>query len=173
MANTTWMYDEDTGRYIVKNARALFVNFEGAEQDYNMAGKRNFRLNIPQDLADDLKDRGVHVKLREARTDDEEDQYTVKIGVYRDADIRLLSGRNLTKMNIDNDNPDNDDGEMIDNEFRKGHVMNGTISLEFHVSRNTRVMTSAPYARVDTMIIPIRKSRLLSEFEDEYIGDAE
>ena len=172
MANTTWIYDDETGRYIVKNARVSFVNFEGAEQDYNQAGKRNFRLTIPEDLADDLKDRGLHVKLREARNEDEEDQYSVKVGVYADADIRLLSGGRLNRMDIDNENPDRDCGSLVDNEFRKGHAMNGSISLEFHISKNTRVMSSAPYARVDTIIIPIRKSRLLSEYEDDY-ADAE
>jgi hypothetical protein len=67
-----------------------------------------------------------------------------------------------------------DQGSMVDAEFRKGHIKNGEISLEFHVSKNTRVATSSPYIRLDTMIIPIRKSRLLEEYdeiEEDVFGD--
>lgn len=170
MTTMNWIYDEDTGRYVVKNARIMFPNFQGAEQDYNQAGKRNFNLRIDKDLADELSERGVHVRFREARDESEEDQYLVKVGVYRDAEIRLLSGKAMTAVVISNDDhglPTADDqGKMVDSEFRKGHVKNGEIGLEFHVSKNTRVSTAAPYLRVDTMVIPIRKSRLLSEYED-------
>lgn len=178
MANMTYIYDEDTGRYIVKNARILFPNFQGAEQDYNMPGKRNFRLQVDKDLADELQGRGVNVRYREARDDMEDDQYLIKVGIYSDAEIRLLSGKAMTKVLIDNDNhgmPTKDDqGSMVDAEFRKGHIKNGEISLEFHVSKNTRVATSSPYIRLDTMIIPIRKSRLLEEYdeiEEDVFGD--
>ena len=170
MTTMKWTYDEDTGRYIVKNARILFPNFQGAEQDYNVAGKRNFNLQITKDLADELSERGVHVRFREARNDEEDDQYLCKVGVYRDAEIRLLSGKAMTRVLIENDDrglpTENDQGKMVDSEFRKGHIKNGEIGLEFHVSKNTRVASAAPYLRVDTMVVPIRKSRLLEEYED-------
>ena len=171
MEHNNWFYDEDTGRYIVKKARILFPNFEGVEQDYNMAGKRNFRLQLPEDLAEEMKSRGVHVRCREARDEYEEDQHLMKVSIYQDAEIRLLSGKAMTRVIIENDDrgmaTKNDQGKMIDNEFRKGHIKNGDISLEFHVSKNTKVVGSSPYVRVDTMIIPIRKSRLLEDY-DEY-----
>lgn len=170
MSNFSFFYDEDTGRYVVKGARVLFPNFQGAEQDYNAHGKRNFNLQIDKALADELASRDVHVRYREARSEDEEDQYLVKIGIYRDADIRLLSGKAMTKVAIENDDRGlptaTDQGKLVDSEFRKGHIKNGEIGLEFHVSKNTRVATSSPYLRVDTMVIPIRKSRLLDEYED-------
>jgi len=176
MANMTWDYDEMSGRYLVKGARLRFPNFDGAEQDYNMKGKRNFRLVLDEALAREIKDRGVYVKERMVPGEDEETEYTVKIGVYADADIRLLSGRTMQKMTIlgakDRDeHPRDDDGAVIDREFQKGHVVNGDIDLEFHVSKNTKVAASSPYVRLDTAIIPIRKSRLLSEYED-YEDDA-
>lgn len=172
--NMTWKYDDDTGRYIVKNAVIRFPNIQGAEQDYNTAGKRNFNLQIDESLAEELKNRDIHVRVREGRDGDEEPQYLVKIGVYRDAEIRMLSGKAMTKVLIDSDDrglptPD-DQGKLIDDEFRRGHVKNGEIGIEFHVSRNTRVPTSSPYCRVDTMVVPIRKSRLLEEYE-EYEDD--
>lgn len=163
MNNVTWFYDEATGRYVMKGARILFPNFAGEEQDYNQAGKRNFRLQIPGDLADEMKSRGVYIRERPPREDEIESQYLMKVGIYNDADIRLLSGRKMQPLAVD-------DFDLVDKEFRKGHVGNGDISVEFHVSKNTRVATSSPYVRVDTMIIPIRKSRLLedySEYEDD------
>jgi ribosomal protein L35AE/L33A len=154
----------------VKKARILFPNFRGAEQDYNAKGKRNFNLQVSEELAKDLEDQGVHVRYREGRTEDDEGQWLVKIGVYRDADIRMLSGKAMTKVLIVNDAnnmpAEDDQGKMIDDEYSKGHIRNGDVMVEFHVSKNTRVVTAAPYLRVDTMIIPIRKSRLLEEFED-------
>lgn len=165
MSNLNWFYDEESGRYVVKGARILFPNFEGAEQDYNQKGKRNFRLELNKDLADEMRSRGVYVREREGR-DDDEIQYMTKISVYRDADIRFLSGRSMTQISIDNDHPDEDGGPLVDREFRKGHVKNGDISLEFHISKNTRVANSSPYARVDTIVLPIRKSRLLEDFDD-------
>lgn len=174
MSNMNWTYDEDTGRYIVKNAIIRFPNIRGAEQDYNTAGKRNFNLQIDESLAEELKERGVHVRVREGRDDEEEKQYLVKIGVYRDAEIRLLSGKAMSRVTIDSDDRGmptaNDQGNMVDDEFRRGHVKNGEVSVEFHVSKNTRVASSSPYCRVDTMIVPIRKSRLLEEYE-EYEDD--
>lgn len=170
MAEKKWFYDEETGRYVVKGARILFPNFEGIEQDYNQAGKRNFRLMLSEDLADEMVRRGVNVRFREARDETEDDQRLIKVGIYQDAEIRLLSGKAMTRVLIENDErgiaTKNDQGRLVDSEFKKGHIKNGEIDIEFHVSKNTRVATSAPYVRVDTMIIPIRKSRLLEDYED-------
>lgn len=171
MFEMNWIYDEDTGRYVVKkSARVQYPNFQGQEQDYNAAGRRNFNLRLDKALADELSDRGVHVRTLPPRDDEDEERYLVKIGVYRDADIRLLSGKAMTNVLIENDDrglpTSNDQGRLVDEEFRKGHVKNGEIGLEFHVSKNTRVASAAPYLRVDTMVIPIRKSRLLEDYEE-------
>lgn len=166
----TYVYDKETGRYVVKKARIMFPNFRGAEQDYNAKGKRNFNLQINEELANDLRDQGVHVRYREPRNEDEEGRYLLKVGVYRDADIRMLSGKAMTKILIENDAngmpTENDQAGIVDDEYGKGHIRNGDVMLEFHLSRNSKVVNSPVYARVDTMIIPIRKSRLLEEFED-------
>lgn len=169
--NYSCVYDEETGHYIVKGATILFPNFAGEEQDYNPAGKRNFRLVLDEGLANELKGRGVHVRERPARDETEEPTYLAKIGVYSDADIRILSGKAMQTYTIDNRDPDEDDGPAIDRWFRKGHVYNGDISLEFHLSKNTKITSSSPYLRVDCMIIPIRKSRLMDEYQDYEMED--
>lgn len=158
MSNMNWFYDEDSGRYVVKGARILFPNFEGTEQQYNQAGKRNFRLDLAEDLANDLKKRGVYV--RERQNQDDETQYLIKIGVYQDADIRLLNGRTLSALSFDN-------FDMVDKEFRKGHIINGQVNLEFHISKNTRVASGSLYARLDTIVLPVRRSHLLEEYETD------
>lgn len=156
---SNWFYDDESGRYVLKGARILFPNFSGEEQDYNQAGKRNFRLVLPVDMAEELKSRGVFVRDRPDRDNPDESIYLVKVGIYPDADIRLKFGGKLHPLSVN-------DFDVVDSEFRKGHVINGNLDVEFHVSRNTRVMTDNRYARVDTMIIPIRKSRLLDDYED-------
>ncbi len=171
MNNCTWMYDEETGHYIVKGARILYQNFAGEAQDYNPAGKRNFRLAVPDDLADELRGQGIAVRTRPPRDDGDDALNLVKISVYSDAEIRFVSEKAMTTATIDNKNPENDCGAMIDREFRKGHAKNGDIKVEFHISRNTQVPNSAFYTRLDVAIIPIRKSRLMSELEDEYDED--
>lgn len=163
--NFSWNYDEFTRHYIVRDARVLFANFAGAAQDYNQEGRRNFRLEISEDLAKELENQGVYVRAREARDDSGETQYLVKVSVYPDAEIRFLNGRSMSTVVIDNEDKTRDMGRLVDNEFRKGHIMNGEVKIEFHVSKNTRVATSSPYLRIDTMILPIRKSQLLEEYE--------
>lgn len=162
--NYSCMYDNETGHYIVKGATIMFPNFAGDEQDFNPAGKRNFRLVLDQGLADELKSRGVSVRERPSRDEDDEPTYLAKIGVYGDADIRLLSGKAMSQMVIDNRNPDNDDGPTIDREFRKGHIINGEIAIEFNVSKNTKIVNSSPYLRLDCAVIPVRKSRLMDDY---------
>ncbi len=171
ISNCEWLYDDETGHYIVRNSRILYQNFAGEAQDYNPAGKRNFRLAVPDDLADELRAQGLAVRTRPPRDENDDPLNLVKISVYSDAEIRFLSGRAMSAVTIDNKNAENDCGAMIDREFRKGHARNGDIKVEFHISRNTQVPNSAYYARLDVAIIPIRKSRLMSEIEDEYDED--
>ena len=159
------IYDEETGHYIANDATVMFQNFSGEEQDYNQAGKRNFRLILNESLADELQKRGVHVRVRPPRDETESPQYMTKVSVYPDADILMVSGRVKSQMVISR-NPDEDDGPAIDREFRKGHVRNGELRVEFHVTRNSRVANGPIYLRLDSMVIPIRKSKLMEEYED-------
>lgn len=168
--NFSWEYDNYSGHYIIRGARVLFPNFAGAAQNYNTEGRRNFRVEISEDMANEMRDRGIFVKEYDGREDSDETQRTIKVSVYPDADIRFLSGRNMTSVVIDNENKDNDMGRMIDTEFRKGHVMNGEIDLEFRIARNTKVSGSSPYLRVEMMVIPIRKSKLAEAYE-HYMDD--
>lgn len=163
--NFTWEYDEYSGHYIVRGARVLFPNFAGAAQNYNTEGRRNFRIEISDDLAQEMRDRGIYVKTYTGNDNADEPQNTIKISVYPDADIRFLNGRTMSNVVIDNENKENDMGRLVDNEFRKGHVVNGSIDIEFRIARNTKVVGSSPYLRVEMIVIPIRRSKLAEAYE--------
>ena len=164
-SNITYEYDQYSRHYILRGTRLLFVNFSGVEKQYNNAGKRNFHAVIPPELADELASKGIHLHTLPPRNDGDEETITVKISVYEDADIRLLSGSAMTSVVISKD-PNEDMGPNVDKEFGKGHVMNGHVDLEFHVARNTKVPSSSPYLRVDMLVIPVRKSKLAEAYEN-------
>lgn len=153
-----YMYDDNNGHYIIKNAVIQFPNFAGEEQSFNAAGKRNFRLLIPEELYEELKDRGVYVRARPPRDDTEAPQYYVKVGVYQSSDVRIYSGKALVQLNPE-------DFAQIDAEYRKGHVQNADV--EFHISVNRTVPSATPYVRLDTAIITVGRSRLLDDYEQE------
>lgn len=153
-----FMYDDATGHYIIKNAHIQFPNFAGEEQSFNAAGKRNFRLIIPEELYNELNDRGVYVRARPPRDETEPAQYYVKVGVYQSSDVRIYSGKALVQL-------DPEDFAQIDSEYRKGHIQN--VDVEFHVSVNRMVPSATPYVRLDTAIITVGKSRLLDDYEDD------
>lgn len=165
--NFSWEYDAYSRHYIVHNARLLFVNFSGSAQTYNQEGRRNFRVEIPDDMADRMESEGIYVRRREVTEDDGTVrlQNLIKISVYPDAEIKMFNGRNMTNAVISNKESEVADmGPMIDNEFRKQHISNGEINMEFHISKNSQVPASSPYLRVDYMVLPIRRSRLAEEY---------
>lgn len=51
----------------IENARILFRNFQGAEGQYNAAGKRTFSIALDGDQAQELKEIGWNVKTKPAR----------------------------------------------------------------------------------------------------------
>ena len=168
---TTWEYDKYSRHYTVWNTRVLFANFKGAQKQYNTEGRRNFHIIVPEELAHELESQGIYIHTIQPRNEDEEVRYTIKISVYPDADIRFLSNGKQSNIVINNDDKTLDMGGLIDNEFAKGHVMNGSVNIEFHISKNTKVPASSPYLRVDILILPIRKSRLAEAYDNYDMDD--
>lgn len=80
----------------IDDARITYKNFEGRPTDYNKAGDRNFALVIDDpEVAEELRDEGWNVKIKEARTPDEEPfmYLPVKIGFNEyGPNIYLYSG---------------------------------------------------------------------------------
>lgn len=165
----TYSYNENTGRYIVKNAQIQFVNFSGLETDFNAAGKRNFKLIIDEALADELQEQGVRVTELRRRDDTEPVRFSVKIGVYGTSDMFLCTGNHVEQE------LDLETCKIIDMEMRKGHIQNGQVKLSFHVSQNTRLPNPVTYLRLDSIYIPITHDELADEFdfdEDDVFEEA-
>lgn len=155
----TYFYDEENGRYVIKGAQIQYPNFSGLQSEFNAAGKKNFKAIIDEDLARELEDQGIRTTELRRRDDTDPVRFSVKIGVYPTSEMFLLSGRVKQALNLDT-------CSIIDMEMRKGHVRNGQIDMEFHVSVNSRLPQPKPYLRLDTMYIPISKSKLTQEYED-------
>ena len=88
----------------IENAKIFWTNFTGKEKENNAAGKRNFCVEIPVDIADQLKADGWNVKY----TKDSEEyggprpymQVEVKYGEYPPK-IYKVTSRNKTLLDED------------------------------------------------------------------------
>lgn len=65
----------------ILDARLVFRNFSGREDKFNVAGKRNVSVVLSPEQAADLKARGVNVRTREPRNEEEDEFHTVKLNI--------------------------------------------------------------------------------------------
>lgn len=72
---------ERASRLTVENAEILYSNFSGVERQNNPAGKRNFCLVVPSDLAEDLKADGWNVKQKRITDPDDDPVYFVPVEI--------------------------------------------------------------------------------------------
>lgn len=159
MSEMNWTYDKSSGRYIVRNARIEYTNFAGEANDMNTAGRRNFKLRLDEDLYNALVQEGVTCSMKPPMREGQDTKYTVKANVYPNSKIFLLGG-NFSDKPIPFE-----ELKIVDDEISGGYVMNGEISVVFHVSLNTMLSRPAYYIRVDEMNIPVRESYLAGERE--------
>lgn len=88
----------------IENAKIFWTNFAGKERENNAAGKRNFCVEIPADIAENLRADGWNVKY----TKDSEEyggskpylQVEVKYGAYPPK-IYKVTSRNKTLLDED------------------------------------------------------------------------
>lgn len=89
----------------IDDARITYRNFEGRGTDYNKEGDRNFALIIPDpELAEELREEGWNIKIKEPRTPDEEPFMflPVKVGFNEyGPNIYLTSGNNQRELGPD------------------------------------------------------------------------
>ena len=161
---SNYSYNEKSGRYRIENAEIWYPNFSGVESQFNQTGKRTFKVAINEELAGELQDQGIYVSELRRRDDTEPQRYTVKIGVYANSEMYLVSGRVQKPLTIENC------GE-IDREFRNGYVRNGEVDLKFHVSVNSRINPPKPYLRLDAIYLPIEKDEQAEKYADYDVVD--
>lgn len=86
---------------VIENARIFWTNFAGQERGiYNPKGKRNFCLELPLGMADNLKLEGWNVKSRAGRDGEEATPYiSVEVRFEPIAPrIYLVTSRNMTEL---------------------------------------------------------------------------
>lgn len=158
---SNYSYNENTGRYRIKNAEMWFPNFTGAESQYNKLGKRNFKVAINEELASELEDQGIRVSELKRRDDTEPQRYTTKIGVYPDSQIFLVNTETKLSKRIPVD-----ESACIDREFKNGLIRNGAVDVKFHVSADTRYDPPVHYLRLDAVYFPIDMDEQDNDYAD-------
>lgn len=90
---------------IIEDARIMFRNFAGREQQFNSAGDRNFCLMLEPELAEQLKRDGWNVKELRAREDGDEPQpylqVSVNYGKGRPPRVVLINSRGRLDLGAD------------------------------------------------------------------------
>jgi len=89
---------------LIEDARLLFRNFAGKEQQYNSEGDRNFSVVFNKDQADKLLAEGWNVKALKARDDEEPDYHmTVKVnyGKGRPPQCIMITSRGRSDLGAD------------------------------------------------------------------------
>lgn len=80
----------------IDDARLVYRNFSGEASKFNRAGDRDFSVVIPDpDLAQELRDRGWNVKIKQPREDGDMPFMTMKVKVKfndRGPNVYLQSG---------------------------------------------------------------------------------
>lgn len=89
----------------IDNARIVFRNFEGRQEQYNDKGDRNFAIVIPnKGIADELVAEGWNVKERPPRTPEDDPFLYLPVKVKfneRGPAVYLISGRSRQRLNED------------------------------------------------------------------------
>ncbi len=71
----------EVGNLVIENARIMFRNFAGREQQFNSLGDRNFVVFLDPGLAEQLKSDGWNVKQLRPREEDDIPQDYMQVAV--------------------------------------------------------------------------------------------
>ena len=89
---------------IIENTRILFPNFSGIEREFNPAGRRNFNVVLPHDVAEQMGADGFNVRYLKPRDDGEEPTPILKVNVSFDRTppkILMINSFNQVYLNSD------------------------------------------------------------------------
>ncbi len=99
------------GDLVVEGGAIIYRNFAGQPTKFNpTGGKRTFALVVPQQVADQLVDRGWNVKHRPPRDEEEDDMFWTEIVVNLESEFpprinlvtRYGERENMTPLTADN-----------------------------------------------------------------------
>lgn len=141
-----------------ENAEILFRNFRGLENDFNEAGKRNFCVIVPDEIADELNDEGWNIRVLKPRDEGDTPRHYMQVKVsYKNIPpkIWLIRGRHKTLLDEDTiDELDFADIENVDLIIRPYHW-------------NTRSGASGIAGYVDKMYVTIQEDVFANKYDFE------
>lgn len=146
-----------------ENAEIIYRNFEGREDKFNRAGNRHFSVILSEEQAIALSDMGCNVKRTKPRDPEEEGRPYVKIllGIY-DPEIYVIT-RGKKKL-------------LQPNQYGKLDRLE-IEQADFEVSRSNKEWESngktGHSLYLETLVVKIRESRILSKYEDYDDDDVE
>lgn len=90
---------------IIENANIFWLNFSGAERKYNPAGRRNFCVDIDEELARQLIAEGWNIKIREPIEEGQDTKYHFqcelrfnKENPAYDPEVYLIADQKMTRL---------------------------------------------------------------------------
>ena len=91
-------------QFMVEDARLIFRNFAGKEDQYNRAGDRNFSVVLDTQTAEQMLADGWNVKYLAAREEDEEDTPYISVAVnYKNRPPRVVLLTTSSRTQLDED----------------------------------------------------------------------
>lgn len=90
---------------VFENARIMFRNFAGREQQFNSLGDRNFCLFLDPKQADEMRAEGWNVKELRAREEGDEPQAYIQVAVNynkgRPPRVVIITSKNRVELGAD------------------------------------------------------------------------
>lgn len=163
-----WNYSERSGIYTINDAHFPFPpNFSGEERQFNDAGKRNFVVAIDEALYKELQEKGVRVRVRAPRNDEEDPLYllTVKVYIPDGQNSRARSPEIWARSEGGHMRPL--EGDMcceIDVAWSKRRIEHA--DLEFHIGSSSKYPSNPPCAYLDSIVVTMSESLLVKRYQN-------
>ena len=96
------MANNERNTVTLENAKIFWLNFRGAEGQYNRAGDRNFHVEVPDEVAKVMEKDGWNIKWREPREEGDPQIAHIAVKVnfnsFRPPKIVLISSSGRTNI---------------------------------------------------------------------------
>lgn len=92
------------GTIILEDAKMIWRNFAGREDQFNREGNRHFTVVLDDKTADQLQEDGWNVKIKTGKEDGDENINVLKVSVrfdVRPPQIFMITSRGRTKLDED------------------------------------------------------------------------
>lgn len=120
----------------IESAKIIFRNFSGEKDAFNAEGKRNFHVVLDEAQAEELRELGVNVKIRQPREEGDLPTYHAKVNVSMESKfppkVWLITGTEgeYNKVQLDSETIDCLDAAEFENvdlileqyEYKPGQV---------------------------------------------------